>query len=489
MHRFVGLCALAVAVALVAMPAFAEVQNVKVSGDIDAKYIAHNNFDLKETQLNAPPGILDNVTQADDASAFLQTTRVRVDADLTDNVSATVRLRNQRFWDADGASDTNDIDLDFGYVTLKELIYSPLTVTAGRQPVHYGTGFVVGYGGFLRNANGAFSSNIGVGPHGTHFQEFSEDNSYDAIRATLDFSPLVADLLYAKINEVGAKGSAALAGDQDLYGVNLNWKGVPLDQFNGEAELYWFYKNDQAFNMAVHDSGRTWDENRVHTIGGRVAGDPITNLHLNGEVAFQLGELVDNAANGVMYRERDRSAWALNVSGNYTLATVPWTPTAGVGFVHYSGEEAGSQGGLGNDADDFDAWDAMYRSSFTTYIQDFFGGTDAANLYTTVDGNDTAANTNRQLLYFDLGLKPLQDLTLWGRFTHVWFDETPVAGRSDTAGDEFDAKLVYDYTEDVQLGLAGAWFFPGGYYDDNPAPETRGDATAWETLGSLSVKF
>jgi len=489
MRTLVGLCALVTAIALAAVPAFAEVQNVKVSGDIDAKYISHHNFDLKNKQLNNPPGVLDNDTNSDDGSLFLQTTRVRVDADLTDNVSATVQLLNQRFWDVDNDA-SNNIDLDYGYVTLKELIYSPLTVMVGRQPLAYGTQFIVG-AGLLRDPNAMFSSaNIGFGSaeQTQVAQEFSAYNSYDAIRATLDYAPFVVDLLVAQIDETYAHGTAATAGDEMLYGVNLNWKGVPLDRFNGEAELYYFHKDDQSFNTAVHDSGRTWDENRVHTVGGRVAGDPISNLHLNAELAFQFGELVDNAANGVPYRERDREAWALNASGSYMWANVPWTPTTGVGYVHFSGEPAGSAGGLGDDTDDFEAWDVMYRGSFATYIQDFLAGTDGTNLYVTFDANDTAANTNRQILYGDVAVKPMEDVNLFLRYSHVWFDETPVAGRSETAGDEVDVKAVYDYTEDVQLGVVGAWFFPGSYYE-GAAPNARSSDLAWELLGDVSVKF
>lgn len=483
MRRLIGLCALVVAVALAVAPAFAEVQNVKVSGDIDVKAISHDNFDLKRKQLNlAPvsPGSVDGVTNDDDASVFLQTTRVRVDADLTDNVSTTVRLINQRFWDTD-TDPTNNIDLDWGYVTLKELVYSPLTVTVGRQPLSFGTQFIVG-AGFLADPNVMFASaNIGQGVHGSNFQEFSEYNAYDAIRATLDFTPLVVDAIYAKINETGVTSD-----DQTLYGVNLNWKGVPVDRINGEAELYWFLKDDEGFaSTNIHDNTRAWDRNTVHTVGGRVAGEPVSNLHLNGEFAYQMGELEDASTVAAGYLERDRQAWALNVSGNYAWATVPWTPATGVGYVHYSGEKAGGS----SQTDDFGAWDPMYRGSFTTYIQDFLAGTDAGSLYTTVDPNDTAAPTNRQILYADVAAKPLEDLSVFLRYSHIWFDETPVAGRSDEAGDEVDVKVAYDYTEDVQFAAVGAWFFPGGYYDDNPNTSTRADATAWEVLGGVSVDF
>ena len=245
MSKFVGLCALVVAVALVAAPAFAEVQNVKVSGDIDVKAITHHNFDLQGKQLNNPGGGQAGagafaVSNDDEGDLLLQTTRVRVDADLTDNVAATVRLLNQRVWDGPNDGDGDEISLDYGYVTLKELVYSPLTVRVGRQPLKFGTGFIVGDAALLADPNGVFAGTATAAAAasytagtGTVFgQEFSEYNAYDAVRATLDFSPLVVDAIWAKINETGVT-----TNDQTLYGVNLNWKGAPVDKYNGEAEL------------------------------------------------------------------------------------------------------------------------------------------------------------------------------------------------------------------------------------------------------------
>src|SRR3989338_4817125 len=114
-------CVLALAV-LLAVPAFAEVQNVKVSGDLAARYVVRANYDLDE----------DNVgTNADDTDDYLMSTaEVQVDADLTDNVATVVRLVNQRDWndvDANEVVSAGDVDasqfdviVDLANVTLKE---------------------------------------------------------------------------------------------------------------------------------------------------------------------------------------------------------------------------------------------------------------------------------------------------------------------------------------------------------------------------------
>ena len=73
MSRFLKLMSVLAIVALIAVPAFAEVQNVKVSGDIDSKMINRSNYDFN------------NGNTSDTDTWFMSTARLQVDADLTDN--------------------------------------------------------------------------------------------------------------------------------------------------------------------------------------------------------------------------------------------------------------------------------------------------------------------------------------------------------------------------------------------------------------------
>ena len=66
-----------------------------------------------------------------------------MDADLTDNVSTTVGLVDERAWN--GQNQWKDgVQLYLASVTMRELLYSPLTVTVGRQVFSYGNGLVLG---------------------------------------------------------------------------------------------------------------------------------------------------------------------------------------------------------------------------------------------------------------------------------------------------------------------------------------------------------
>ncbi len=488
MRRFTFCLVVALAAALVAVaPAYAAVQNVKVSGDIDIKGIYQNDFDLREaSRLDngvTPGGALSATTYDDDSEGgiYLSTIRLRVDADLTDNVGATIRLLNQRPWDTDGTA-AGDVELNLGYITLKELLYSPLTVIVGRQDLNYGTGFIVGEG-LLQDPNAVFggggtltsrnTAGTTITPADNTAQQFSAFNSYDAIRLILDFDPITVEGLIAKINETYVSDN-----DQNLWGVNVGYK---FNSYSAEAELYWFGKRDEAAGVSLvgtdHTSnirlaGRTFEYNEVHTVGIRGSAEPITNLKTHGEFAYQFGTLEDRQAGTLGVGQAgplslDRDAWALDAGGDYTWTNVVYTPSFGVGYVHFSGEEESHSG-------DFGAWDAMYRGSFFTAIHDFLGGFDdtAGNLYTTVDPDDTSATTNRRLLHLNASVKPVEDLKVAARYSFIWFDEEPFrpgsrGESSEKAGDEIDVQVTYDYTEDVQFSLIAAYFLPGDYYTNH----------------------
>ena len=63
-----------------AMPVYAETQNVKVSGSLDAYWFYRDSYDLT------------NVHNVATSNFFMSQTQVEVAADLTDNVSTVINL-------------------------------------------------------------------------------------------------------------------------------------------------------------------------------------------------------------------------------------------------------------------------------------------------------------------------------------------------------------------------------------------------------------
>src|SRR5208282_4212157 len=122
-------------------------------------------------------------------------TRVRIDADLSDNVSTTVGIINERAWNAEntpyssgtsnpGGNNVDNLDtnvqLYLASLTLREFLYSPLTVTIGRQIFNYGNGLIIGDGGVNNQSTGNLQYIA---------QDLTMRTAYDGIKAVLDYKP------------------------------------------------------------------------------------------------------------------------------------------------------------------------------------------------------------------------------------------------------------------------------------------------------------
>jgi len=448
--RLIIILALAFVVGI-ACAAYAEVQNVKVSGDITALG-AIRNLNLKG--------------EANDGSkSFLATiTRVRIDADLTDNVMTTVRLINERYWgrdvsDATDATSTNtDIALDLALVTMKEFLYSPLTVTVGRQDLRFGNAMIIGDPDTNNQAStaSAFGST-------SRDPDLSARKAFDAIRATLNYDPLVVDLVYAKISTNASQNVGN--DDQNLMGINANYALNKKTNLEG----YWFEKNVGKKAAAVKKA------NRVDTIGGRIVTQPIENLTYQLEAAYQFGKYpgTSSTADSV-----NRKAWALETAATYNMPKRRFSPSLTACYAYFSGDHENNAYTTNQGA--YRGWDPMY--------EDQKMGDIASALFD---------QTNAHVVGAILSAKPKEDVTLKGEYYAYWWAKAYPEGastptrRGDTvyfherrfAGQEVDLTATYDYTEDVQFALMGGLFIPG------PSLVKGNDTPASEVIGSMKVTF
>jgi hypothetical protein len=432
MKRLISLCIVLTAIALISSSAFAEVQNVKVSGDIEVMGIYRDELDLVKG------------SSSNEQEAWYQSVvRVRIDADLTDNVSTTVRLLNERDWDVETSTDTN-VDLDLASITMKEMFYAPLSLTIGRQELKYGTGMIIG--DVDRNAASTETDITAV--------NYSARKSFDAIKAVIDYDPLVVDIFTAKIDETNASTSAR---DTDLYGIDASYA---LGTYDATAAGYLVLKKADL------------TEEEVYTLGLRSALTPMEALNVAGEIAFQFGDYTST---------RDQSAWALDLDAAYSL-DVAMNPVVGLSYSFRSGAKAGAAG-------DQEAWLPLYEDQTKGRIADYI-----------FDGRNNGVNSNCHIINAKASIVPVEDLTASIDYYHYILDEKLVANsgenhpfslplgkkvmnRKTHLGDELDLSLIYDYTEDVRFCLVGSWFLPGDAFDD------WNNDRATEVVGSVAVAF
>src|SRR3989338_9037406 len=465
-----------VVIALAAVPAFASVQNIKVGGSIDSTYLVRDQFSL--------------ITEGDNQNLFLTQTTLRVDADLSENVSATVALLNERVWgeEAQTAAD-NDVDLNLAFVTLREMLYSPLTVVVGRQNFKYGNSFIIDSGGTNNNIAGASGIN-GVA------DDLTKRTAQDAIRLILDYNPLTVELLASKIDSNNNGGFGDSRDDVDLYGVNANYNLG--DAWKTVVEGYYFaHINNSVATGTGGTAGLKADT--MFIPGLRASTNPIKGLNVQGEVAWQLGNKASTSTTSTNDNV-SRHAFGGQAIVNYMLPfeqTAKWSPVVTGVYTYVSGEKEATTNGIdavaadqgGGINDDYRAWDPMFENQA--------GGT----IYNTLFDL-----TNAHILTFSGQVAPIEDVTLKGSWTSIWGDQEIASTTANYAsfthrlpgtaagtltqqvvtnknvGTELDVDAMYDYTEDVQLGVSAGWFNPGDFF-------LIADETASQYLGKVNVRF
>jgi hypothetical protein len=479
-----------------AAPAFAETQTVKVSGALDAYWFYRNNLDLRDgndagaipegsTVPSSPVTTASGINQSDGDNYFMSIAQVEVAADLTDNVSVVIRLLNQRDWNADAFRDSQqdqggtasvsrgsendedefDVVVDLAYVQMKEIFYAPLTLTIGRQDLWFGRGFVLGAN--YQDHNNSIQAD-----------EFTGTLAFDAARATLDFNPWTLDFVFANVDE----NRHDPEDDRHFWWVNVNYQ---FAEYNAEAETYFMADVDKATLASAAtgaagtvDAPRTSADNLTYTIGARGQFDPIPQITLGGEAAWQFGDYFSTAT----AIERDRDAFAAELFGEYRFDN-QWKPLIGLQYVFFSGD-----GGT-NTTSDYEAWTTLYRYRTFGAIRDW----QEVN-YETALAVDQQAGQNQQHFAVYSSIMPLEDMKIDGKFYWFWTDEDIISGATtlnDEIGYELDLNVAYDYTEDVTFGVGLAWFWPGDLFDNQIGGGTAGDtdATAFQTVSSVKVAF
>ncbi|MEW6009255.1 MAG: alginate export family protein [Candidatus Omnitrophota bacterium] len=452
------------AIGLIIGPAFAAVQNIKVSGDLEVMPLSRTAFDLK--------GEGENSGYAHE-SLILSFLRLRVDADLTDNVSTTVRLLNERAWGEEATTSatvvSTDAAVDLAYVTLKEFLYSPLTLTIGRQELHMGSEMIVGD----PDTNNAVAA-IDTAARGIRTQpDLSKRKAFDSIRATLNSPmdlPLVIDAIYAKINEATTT-EGTTRDDETLLGLAGTYE--LKDMWDSMLESYFYQRIRGQDNIEVVPQEKT---EATNVFGGRVVSKPIENLVVSLEGAIQKGDYYESTNNITV----DRDAWAIEAGANYTWVKARYTPSLTALYANFSGE--GKNFNALSDSN-YNGWDNMYENQSYGDIANALLGSSNISLVGLILNARPTEDIGAKLAYYQYwwNKRYVQDDTIVN--TAHTSSANLVMNREREVGREIDASLTYDYTEDVQFGLTGGVFIPGKSFTN------KNNTNATQVLGSMLVKF
>ncbi len=481
LKRAVLLAIVAIGLLAVSRPGFAEVQNIKVGGDETLRGFWRSNLDLRGEE---DPEVVANALDGHD-DFFMNTLGINVNANLTENVEVEVRIANERDLGTTGAAN-GDIDLSRANVKIKDIFYSPFTLTAGTFPVSWGRGFVLGSSlvpGILATGNDRNASITA--------NEFTDFTSFDGLRLKGEFGgtaamsmPLSVDLVYLKI----AEGLSGVADDTNLLGFNV---GTRFDK--GEAEIYYLLKANKS--PAITSTTSNDNHGAISTLGIRGSAKPTESSNVYGELAYQFGQRDSDPSTFGLTPGDAQQAWAFDLGADVTLADVATKPMLGAEWIFFSGKDSNACtttycGGV-------PGWDPIAKGYFTTVLRDFQTSSGVAGLYAPDQAGVTGSQTNQHQLSLYGSFKPLEDLTIAPRLSWFILDRgiRPIALNTATnfaqekkanyVGMEWDTQATYNYTDDVQFGLIYALFTPGNVF----LGASGFDSTAQELISSVSVKF
>ncbi|MBI4846864.1 MAG: alginate export family protein [Candidatus Omnitrophica bacterium] len=425
-------------VALFVMPALAEVQNVKLSGDITIRGVMRDNY--ATTGSGAGRTISGTPFQEADSRDWYNTiATLSVDADLTDNVAANLKIGNERDWQ--DAADSMTVSVYSAYVALKELLYSPLTLKAGRMPIQLADGLIIGDGVTNETLLGS---------------DYSKTVEFDTIHGILDYDPLTLILGVLKLSD----RSQATSDDVDGYLLDAIYKLG--DDMNTVLDAYLVAAHYSAPTTTTGPGTGTLglnastDASDVYALAATVTLNPVEDLAAKVGIGYQFGD----AQSVLTGTDRDLKAYSLDLGLDYAIEN-EYSPKVGVKYVYRSGDD---QDGTG----DYKGWLAMFENQTNGIIFD--------------------PNTNTNSIALTGSLVPMDRLTVglewwWYNQAKKLAAQTTNNSTKKDAGTELDLYAKYQYTEDVSMGLSLAWLFPGDYY------RTSYDETAFQAMAELGVQF
>jgi hypothetical protein len=276
--RFKLFVLLAACAAMVAVPAFAEMQNVETFGSLQIR----GNWYSSSAN--------DFVEEGSSTSYYEQRTTIGFKVDFTEDVTAVIHLDNYGFWgdsfrsepitgeDYKGSmvGDYENVELYQGYIEMREIGGYAIDARIGRQEVMHGSEWLLG--------NNSTASDF----RHLSFDGITATYSADSFSLTggaykLHDNSGMGGLqsisgIYGTYSSLSQASGSQEDGDTDLYLLYGTYTGIEDMTIDG----YWIYLRD------ARDFGMS-DNTELHTFGARVAG-AVAGFDYEGEAAFQSGD-------------------------------------------------------------------------------------------------------------------------------------------------------------------------------------------------------
>lgn len=351
------LLVLAALIVLGAAPAFAELQNVIVGGQVRIRgnYYMNTMTGIENSNLIWGAGLLGGRSigtgvnfnipgvlglrgwdEDEHSLDFVeQRTRLNVKADFSNEVGAFIEMDAYDIWGGDFRSNyitgadfvtptSDDVEMYQAYIEANEMWGLPLRLRIGRQELAFGSEWLLGV-----NDTSSFFTGL----------------SFDAVRLTYATDMFSVDAFAAELAEGGPFEEDEDVWLYGVYGSYLGLEDIVIDAYwlmvrdgrrLADTNLGWFGEwIEDLFN--VDD----YDPTYMHTVGLRGAGT-IGAFDFEAEVAYQFG---DAHQVGFLFRpfaygddDAEYDAIGANLEVGYTF-DMAWQPRIWLGGAYLDGED------------------------------------------------------------------------------------------------------------------------------------------------------
>ncbi len=458
-----------IAVLGLAASSFADVQNIRLSGDIRTRgyFLSGAGNDGAGSQEDGTISYIE------------QRTRVTVEADLEDHILVVATLAAEGLWgDLSNTSQDSgpgtgngsgvsaqpddkkwDVGIDEAYVQMNEVFYTPSTLKIGRQRLMYGNGLIL--------------------------SSVEQEYNYDSARLVLDLYPLTLDLVYASLvnnQSFGTSTTTSDKGSAQLLFVNGRYEPTDSKIKGIEAYFGWVAQGTggpistpnnpptlPGFNPTTNGAS-PW------IIGGRINLNPLEGMMTSIEAVYEGGS-------GGSALQENINAFLVQMKGRYAFKDVAWSPAINWGGTFASGGGKGqnpSTGSLGSGQ--FVPW-YDYEEGLNGYIfSPYLSNIRIMNIGGSVKPAENTSFSVQAYYYQKMdadspaGSNPNLDFGGLSGWTSTDNDSA--------LGLEIDSILGYDYSKDVRIQLIYAVFLP-----DDSFQQAGSSAAVQEVRGEISVKF
>ena len=349
---------------------------------------------------------------SDDNDFALLRTRLHLDAEITEDISAFLQIQDSRVWgeEASTTSDEEGLDIHQAYFEARNLFHHPISVRAGRQELSYGDQRLV--------------SPLDWGNTG---------RAFDAVKVRYEREGLWVDAFSAWVVEDFTPQDR----DFTFSGLYANYSRLAPT----EIETYWFHRDD-ADRAYIGEDGRSGPR-RDNTVGFRVVSRGM-GLDGTAEAAYQFGDFAHD----------DTRAYAIALKGGYTLKEAPYSPRVGLEYTLGSGDNNPSD-------EEHETFDPLFPfGHFFQGFLDVFGWKNGHDLKGSV-GIKPAPDWKVELALHGLWLHEEKD---------AWYNAGGGVIRQDITGDsgteiglEIDIHAKYNIGKAFFLWFGYSHLFPGKF--------------------------